>query len=293
MSYLIRVQRGIDFIEANLDYDFTLEQVAQAACLSQWHFQRIFKALTNETLKTYIRLRRLSKALEKLLNTDERILDIALQAGFSSQESFSRAFKSTFDLTPHEYRKLANKNLFLKKARFDQDYLNHIERNLSLEPEIVHQPARKLVGLKTRFYSVDSEKNNIAEKLPPLWGSIVSRMKELTHLIPRTGYGVLQPTADNTDLLEYYAAFEVTTFGELPDGMESIEIPATTYACFTHRGYTQTLDKTVDYVYSNWLLRSGMKHTLGPDIEVYGEGYLLDSDNSVIYYAIPVEAALS
>lgn len=290
MSYLKQVQRGIDFIEANLDFDFTLEQVAQAACISQWHFQRIFKALTHETLKTYIRSRRLALALDKLLKTDERILDIALQAGFSSQESFTRAFKKTFDLTPHEYRSLANKNLFLKKARFDQNYLNHLDRNLSLEPEIIHQPARQLVGLRTCFYSVDSEKNNIAEKLPPLWASILQRLNEIPNLVPGPGYGVLQPTAENTDLLEYYAAFEVTSIGELPEGMEHIKIPATTYARFSHRGYTKTLDKTVDYVYSNWLLRSGMKHTYGPDIEIYGERYQPNSDDSVIYYNIPIEA---
>ena len=289
MNYLKQVQRGIDFIEANLDFDFSLEQVAQAACISQWHFQRIFKALTHETLKTYIRSRRLANALDKLLKTDERILDIAMQAGFSSQESFTRAFKKTFDLTPLEYRRLANKNLFLKKARFDEDYLLHVERNLSLEPEIIHQAAKRLVGLRTCFYSVDSEKNNVAEKLPPLWENALQRLNEIPHLIPGIGYGVLQPTAENTDLLEYHAAFEVSTAGAVPEGMVDIEIPATTYACFTHRGYTKNLDKTVDYIYSNWLFRSGMKHTYGPDIEIYGSGFKPDSEDSVIYYAIPVE----
>lgn len=119
----------------------------------------------------------------------------------------------------------------------------------------------------------------------------VQRSNELPKLIPGTGYGVLQPTAENTDLLEYYAAFEVTRTGELPEGMEHIEIPATTYARFSHRGYPKTLDKTVDYVYSNWLLRSGMKHTFGPDIEIYGERYRPDSEESVIHYAIPVKTA--
>ena len=47
-----QIQKGIDFIEENLDYDITLEQIANEASISQWHFQRIFKALTTETLKT-------------------------------------------------------------------------------------------------------------------------------------------------------------------------------------------------------------------------------------------------
>ena len=113
MNYLRQVQTGIDYIEGRLDYDITLAEVAKAAGISQWHFQRIFKALTNETLKTYIRSRRLTNSLDKLLGTNTRIIDIALSAGFESQESFTRAFKKTFDITPNEYRKLGAKSLFL------------------------------------------------------------------------------------------------------------------------------------------------------------------------------------
>lgn len=88
MGYLTKVQKGIDFIEAHLDFDFTLKQVAEKAGISQWHFQRIFKALSNETLKTYIRSRQLANAFEKLLTSNEKIIEIAITAGFESQESF-------------------------------------------------------------------------------------------------------------------------------------------------------------------------------------------------------------
>ncbi len=67
MNYLKQVQTGVDYIEANLDTEFSLADVAQAACMSQWHFQRIFKALTNETLKAYIRSRRIANSLDALL----------------------------------------------------------------------------------------------------------------------------------------------------------------------------------------------------------------------------------
>ena len=77
MLYLRQIQEGIDFIEAHLESDIALSEVARAAGMSQWHFQRIFKALTNETLKTYIRSRRLASSMERLLSTDLRILDIA------------------------------------------------------------------------------------------------------------------------------------------------------------------------------------------------------------------------
>jgi AraC family transcriptional regulator len=289
LNYLHQIQMGIDYIEAHLDFDFTLGEVAKAAGISQWHFQRIFKALTNETLKTYIRSRRLAKALEKLLVTDARIIDIALEAGFDSQESFTRAFKKAFDMTPNEYRKLGEKSLFLKKVQFDSEYLQHINRNISLEPELYSQKKMLLVGLKTCFYSVDSEKNNIAEKLPPLWDAFLSRMNEIASVVSGMCYGVVQQTKEKTDQLEYYAAIEVSHLETLPEGMVSLEIPASTYAKFTHKGEARNLDNTVNYIYSSWLLRSGMRHTYGPDLEFYGPEFNPVSDTSVMHYAIPVK----
>ncbi len=290
MNYLQRVQKGIDFVEANLDHDFSLFEVAQAANISQWHFQRIFKALTNETLKTYIRSRRMAAALDKLLTTKQAILDIAICAGFESQESFTRAFKKAFMMTPNEYRKLGNRSLFLKKLQFDSEYLQHINKNLSLEPDIYHQQAMLLVGMRTCFYSVDSDKNNIADKLPPLWNAFLKRMDAIKNCVPGVGYGVIQQTKENTEQLEYYAAVEVNQLDELPEDMVSIEIPAATYAKFTHKGAVKNLDNTVNYIYSSWLLQSDRPHTSGADLEIYGAEYHPVSDESVIYYAIPVKS---
>jgi len=292
LNYLQQVQRGIDFIETHLDDDISLSQVADAASISQWHFQRIFKALTNETLKTYIRSRRMGNALDKLLTTELRIIDVAVSAGFESQESFTRAFKKAFAMTPGQYRKLGDKSLFLKKVQFDSSYLEHIKQNVSLEPEIYQQNAMKLVGMKTLFYSVDSEKNNIAEQLPPLWEAFLNRMDEIRDSLGCVGYGVIQQTKEQTDQLEYYAALEVSQLSDIPKGMVGFEIPASTYAKFTHKGDVKKLDNTVNYIYSSWLLQSGKQHhyqhIYGADIEIYGADYHPVSDESVIHYAIPV-----
>lgn len=289
MNYLTQVQKGIDFIETHLDSNITLTQVACEAGLSQWHFQRIFKALSNETLKTYIRTRRLANALNKLLTSDHKIIDIAITAGFESQESFTRAFKKIFYMTPNEARKIGNKNLFLKKIEFSVEYLKHINQNISLTPEIYEQRKVLLVGIKTLFYSVDSEKNNIAKKLPSLWDVFLTRMEEIKDRVPGIAYGVIQQTQDKTDLLEYYAVCEVTQLDFLPKGMVSIEIPASRYAKFTHKGNVKNIDNTVNYIYSSWLMQSGERHSYGPDLEIYGSEYDPVSEDSVVYYAIPIE----
>ena len=289
MNTLKQIQIGIDFIEANLDSEITLAQVAQAANMSQWHYQRIFKALTNETLKTYIRSRRLANALDKLREPDIRIIDIAIEAGFESQESFTRAFKKVYGMPPNSYRKLANKNLFVRKIKFDTDYLKNINQNISLEPHIYVQPKLALIGLRTVFYGVDSEKNNIAETLPPLWNDFLRRMQDTNGMIPKLCYGIIRQTLEKTDQLEYFAAAEVSAVKQIPTDMVHLEIPETTYAKFACKGAIKNLNDTVNYIYSSWLLQSDKNHTYGADIEFYGPEYKDDAEDSVVYYAIPIK----
>ncbi|MEM6956346.1 MAG: AraC family transcriptional regulator, partial [Myxococcota bacterium] len=128
MSYLEQIQRGIDFIEGRLEGPLELREVSRPAGMSHRHFQRMFKALTGETLMAYVRARRLSLSLDRLLRTDGRILDIALDAGFESQASFTRAFRQAFGITPGAYRRLGHGARFLRKVRIDADYLANLDR---------------------------------------------------------------------------------------------------------------------------------------------------------------------
>ncbi len=288
MNYLQQVQRGVDYIELHLEEEITLDAVARAAGISQWHFQRIFKALTAETLKSYIRSRRLGRAVERLRSTDQRIIEIAMAAGFESQESFTRAFDKAFGVTPQRYRKFRSKQIVPRKAPIDAEHLQHLHQSLSLIPEIATRPAMHVVGLSTCFYSVDSDKNNIGQRLPAVWEAFLARLNEVSRAVQGCCYGVVQPTSDRDDLLDYVAAIEVEALIERPEHMVERVVPAATYAIFSHRGYPQEIDRTVDYIYSTWLLQSGRRHSGGPDLEIYGEGYQADSAASEFYYAIPI-----
>jgi AraC family transcriptional regulator len=295
LDYLRQVQRGIDYLEDRLDVEIELGDVARHAGISQWHFQRIFKALTNETLKTYIRARRLANALDKLATTDARVIEIALAAGFETQESFTRAFKKAFGVAPATYRRRKRDFPFVRKIRFDAEYLSHIHANVSLEPELYLQPEMNLIGMSTRFFSVDSEKNNIADKLPGLWSAFLARLGEIQYRIQGCCYGVVQQTPEKTDELEYLAGVAVTDARarSIPPGMRHLCVRASRYAKFAHRGEVQKVDQTVNYIYSSWLARSGMRHTYAADLEFYGPQYHPDSEQSVIHYAIPVTSATS
>lgn len=290
-GYLAQVQKGIDYIEEHLDFEIETSSVARHAGVSHWHFQRIFKALTHETLKSYIRTRRLTNALRKLERGEERVLDIAITAGFESQESFTRAFKAAFGVTPAAYRRSKLSIPAPAKARIDAEYLEHLHNGISLEPEIYTQRQLCLVGLATCFFGADSEKNNMADKIPGLWSDFLERLPEIPKTVAGTCYGVVRQTPARTDELEYLAGIEVDAELAPPPGMTKIVVPSARYAKFTHRGRMHLLDQTVNYIYSNWLARSKLRHTYAADLEFYGAGFQLDSDESVMYYAIPVHDA--
>ncbi|WP_394778055.1 helix-turn-helix domain-containing protein [Undibacterium sp.] len=288
MNYLNQIQQGIDFIETYLEEDIALATVAREAGLSQWHYQRIFKALTKETLKNYIRARRLANALDKLLETRLGILDIAILAGYHSQEAFTRAFKEHYALTPNEFRQRGRRNLIVRKLKMDEDYLRHVHHNITHSPELAARPAMLLVGMHTRFYGSDSDKNNLGEQLPPLWERFTTRLAEVGHTVRGYCYGVVLPVAGDSDELAYYAAIEVRQIDSLPAGMHRIEIPAAMYATFLHRGLGKLVDHTVDFIYSNWLCQSEYRHNGGPDLEIYDGSFDPLSEQSEMRYAIPL-----
>lgn len=288
MNYLNQIQRGIDFIETYLEEDIALATVAREAGLSQWHYQRIFKALTRETLKTYIRSRRLANSLDKLLETRLGILDIAILTGYHSQEAYTRAFKEHYALTPHEFRQRGRRNLIVRKLKMDADYLRHVHQNVVPVPDIGARPAMLLVGMHTRFYGSESDKNNLGQKLPPLWENFIARLTQVEHAVKGRCYGVVLPVAGDSDELEYYAAIEVRRVDSLPAGMHAIELPAAQYATFLHHGLGKLVDRTVDFIYSSWLCQSAYRHDGGPDLEIYDASFDPLSERSQMRYAIPI-----
>lgn len=292
MDYLHQVQQGIDYVEEHLDEDIALHDVSRVAGVSHWHFLRMFKALTDETLRAYVRARRMVYARRSLLETRESVLTIAVAAGFESQEAFARAFKRTFGVTPTAFRRFGDDHLFLEKPRIDEDYLRHLHTGMSTEPRLEDAPPRTMVGLATSFDDPGAERNTIAARLSPLWTSFMSRFAQVEKKHSHTAYGVIGQEAPGSARIRYIAAAHVIDGPcTVPPGMIDLKIPAATYATFEHRGTTDQLDRTVNYIYSAWLMQSGMRHTYGPDLETYGERYRPTSSDSVVLYSIPVRPA--
>jgi len=98
------IQKTVDFIEENLENEIQIELLAKTAFLSPFYYQRLFTRLVKKPVREYIKLRRLARSCQRLERTNNHIVDIAVEYGFGSRETFTRAFKSTYGIPPAQYR---------------------------------------------------------------------------------------------------------------------------------------------------------------------------------------------
>lgn len=102
--YIARVNLAIDFIMSHLEEPIRLEQVAQAAGFSAFHFHRVFQSLVGQTPTEFTKRRRLDKALTIMaFSKDRSLTDVALDCGFSNSSDFSRCFKQQFNVPPSQF----------------------------------------------------------------------------------------------------------------------------------------------------------------------------------------------
>lgn len=104
MDYLQRLTPVIRYLEQHYAEPVNLQRVAEMANLSPYHFHRIFKAVTGETLANFIRRLKLQNAAQTLFYKKCSVTEVALDYGFSSSQSLAKAFRVYFGITPTEIR---------------------------------------------------------------------------------------------------------------------------------------------------------------------------------------------
>jgi AraC family transcriptional regulator len=104
-EYKSRINRVFEFIDQNLESDLSLNKISEIAFFSPFHFHRVFKFVTGETLKEYITRRRIEKSASDLLHKNITATEIAHKYGFSDNSSYSRTFKKYFGVNPTEFKK--------------------------------------------------------------------------------------------------------------------------------------------------------------------------------------------
>ena len=289
MSYIPNVLRAVDYMERNLTCPVSVSDVASEAAYSTFHFVRLFKALTGYTPGSYLRRRRLTEAAGELAGGRKRIIEIALDYQFQSQEAFTRAFKDCFGINPSAFRKRGGAHLLGAARRIDELFLIHCMEVITMEPRIVKREAVKLIGLM--YYG-----DNKNWEIPIIWEEFIPLMKKIPSCLPvHASYGLCFYTErfSKTGLFYYLAGLPVSSLEEIPIELVGKTLPASEYAVFTHKGplvgKTNTVKDTYAYAYGTWLPKSPYVNPHAYDFEYYDERFKGNNNpESEIDICIPI-----
>lgn len=146
-DYLRSVGRAIDYIEGSLSQPLSLDEIAATARMSRYYFSRIFQAMVGEPVFDYVRKRRLAEIAGMLVATTTPIVELALQWGYESQQSMTKAFRAQYGITPARYRREGKDRFFFHRPPISREGVAALHDDLRLQPHVFTLPALTIVGM--------------------------------------------------------------------------------------------------------------------------------------------------
>lgn len=267
MLYIHALEKALKYIEDNLCDDIDLSSIAKEAGYSLYHFHRVFKGAVGDSVKDYIRKRRITEAAKELIHSNKPTMDIAVKYGYQSREAFSRACERIYGRSPSEIRQEGL--LYSIREPMSYDYLMFEYRRAKegMEPAFKELPERYVIGRK---YLIKADGSNYQE-IPLLWDKWNKdrgwvEIEERKYDNECMGICIF----DDADTFNYMIGHEVSSISDIPAGMTAYRLEPSYYAVFKTVGpITESVQKTWDYIYTIWLNNSCYKHGGSHDIEYY------------------------
>ena len=254
------------YIEENLTNEIDFKVVARFAHCSEYHFKRMFSFLAGITLSEYIRRRRLSLAAFELINSNSKVIDVAIKYGYNSPDSFTRAFQQLHGVTPSEARNNGQQLKAYPLMTFQLSIRGGNEMNYRIE----QKEAFNIVGIMKRVPIIFEGEN---PEITAMWKSLtmekIQQLKNLSNVEP---IGMIQASTNFSEgrmeekgELDQYIG--VATTLECPENYTKLEVPALTWAIFESTGpFPSTLQENWGKIYSEWFPSSHYQVTEGPEI---------------------------
>ena len=274
MDWLKKLSDSLDYIEEQMESNLDIDQLAHVAGISKFHYQRMFTMITGVTLTEYIRKRKLTLAAQELASSSAKVIDVALKYGYTTPESFAKAFRKIHGISPSEARE-DGKSL---KAYPRLSFQIQIKGVQDMNYKIVDKEAFKIVGKAIRVSTVNGENTR---KISQFWvdsnkNGLCNRLYNFAGELGMLG--VCTDFSSEQEEFTYLIAVEKTQEDILAN-FEEREIPALTWAVFESIGPMPTAIQDVwQRIFSEWFPATGYEHANGPELEVYPPGNPSDED---------------
>lgn len=254
-TYAKRIARVCGHIDQHLNQELTLEALGEVAAFSKYHFHRVFSAYTGMSVTRYIQLARLKRASFRLaFESEKRVIDIALEAGFESPEAFARAFKRTFAQSPSEFRAEPNWSDWHLRFQFNPNtFQSQIDGITPMNVNIIQLETTKVALL---------EHLGAPEKVLETAGKFIA-WRKATGLSPvKTSktFGIPYSDPKTTAPEEFRWDVCGTIDSDVPGneyGVKTGYIPGGRCAVIRHKGSHSNLDTSIYAFYREWLPNSG------------------------------------
>ncbi len=229
-TYAELVSKVFSLVESRLHEPLSLEEASSLVGLSSFHLHHVVHELTGQPLIEYLRARRLAASLTDLLESDRRVVDIALDYCFDYEQSFIRAFKRQFGLTPGAYRR-DRPVLDVAASLLERTWSALGENGILVSPHTVMIPGYRTVGLKKDF-GTDASDVSATELANAAWAAIDRApgssfsSSRFTGIVSQTG---------GEGSWRYKAGFEasVSPTEALRAGLSSFCVPSGRYVSFS------------------------------------------------------------
>jgi len=268
-EYTRRIDRVIDYLRANLDRQVKLKELAKVACFSEFHFHRIFGAVAGETLNQFTSRLRIEKAARLLRFSQQSLTDIAMECGFSSSATFSRAFRSGYDTSPSQFRKTGKikKRKIRKAIHTGQEYvlpMTAAEKKAAFPVRFVDLPERRVAYIRV-IDAFEMDRVLAACKTMIAW----AKSQAIYSRGVLFGMTVDDPDVTPKHLYRYEVCLASDSPFECRDGMSKLKMPAMRYAVTRVSGDIRWVATAWDYLIRSWLINSRYEPEHAPALEVF------------------------
>ncbi|MCP4633439.1 MAG: helix-turn-helix domain-containing protein, partial [candidate division Zixibacteria bacterium] len=235
------------------------------ACFSPYHFHRIFSGMVGETVKEYIRRLRLERAAVDLKYTSIPVTQIAFDSGYETHESFTRAFRNMFDMSPKQYRDYFSNGSVSFETAVSSKFVATLNPPTGENMEARIEKFEPVTVAFVRHVGPYNECHAAWQKLC----SNPDVLKMISKDSPTIGICYDDPDVTESGKIRYDACVKVGDDFNPGNGVEKQQVEGGDYAVLTHKGSYDGLHASYKWLYGEWLPGSGREAKSAPSLELY------------------------